>query len=276
MSQKAKSHNQFKKYLKKKDEFNVLYPSERFLSVSPIHRLTPEIVLIDPDPLNGEVYQLRGGAKTNAGFRDEFVITKRGLEKIAWAAGIRFHPRYTRRTDDGHNPRRVEFQAVGSIQKPDGSWYTISRSKEINLDAIEQEVRRSLEALAEAEGLTVETERGPRRLLHGSEECTREITLRTEREMLKQRKNMVAAADSGAYSRVVRSLLNIHPTYSAEELARPFVVPSVALDLDSLLSQSWIRDGLIKTGLAATFNIFGPALEEESRIEVGEKKGEAA
>jgi hypothetical protein len=275
MSQKAKSHNQFKKYLKKRDGFNVLYPSEHFLSVSPIHRLTPEIVLIDPDPLNGEVYQLRRGARTNSGFRDEFVITKRGLEKIAWAAGIQFHPRYTRRTDDGRNPRRVEFQSVGSIQKPDGSWYTISRSKEINLDAIEQEVRRTIEATAEAEGLMIEAEGGPRKLLRGSEECSREITLRTEREMLKQRKNMVAAADSGAYSRVVRSLLNLQPTYSSEELAKPFVVPSVALDLDSLISQSWIRDGLIKEGLAATFNIFGPALEGESRIKEVEQKREA-
>ena len=261
MPHKAKGIRQFNNYLKKGDAFNVLSPSERFLEVSPILRLTPEIVMIDPDPKNGEVYQLGSGPSSTASIRDEFVIAKRGLEKIAWAAGIQFDPRYTRRTDDGRNPRRVEFQAVGSIQKPDGRWYSISRSKEINLDVIEQEVRSSLEARAVRKRLTVETDDGPRALLFGTEECTREIALRIERTMLTWKKNIVAAADSGAYARVVRSLLNLQPTYSYEELQRPFVVPSVALDMDFLLSQTWAREQLVNRGFATIGCIFGPAAE---------------
>ena len=254
---------EFSSYLGKKDQFNVLYPSEQILSVSSVHKLKPEIVEIDPDPLKGEVYQLQSREGRDSRPRNTYVIAKRGLEKIAWAAGVRFHPMCTRRTDDGRNPRRVEFQAVGSIQKPDGSWYSVCRSKEINLDVIEEEIRHEIEATAQAEGLIIGSDGAQQRLLYGTKECSREIFVRLERAMLKHRKNMLAAADSGAYGRVVRSLLNLQLTYSYEELQKPFVVPSVSFDMEYLLSRKWARQHLLSAGLATTLNIFGPAMEGE-------------
>jgi hypothetical protein len=282
MRRNLKRASPFSHYLEKKDEFNVLYPSDKLLSISPIHTLTPEVVLIDSDPTNGEVFQAHGSSADK--FHDAFVIAKRGLEKIAWAAGIQFHPKYTRRTDDGRNPRRVEFQAVGSIQKPDGSWYSISRSKEVDLDALSGDIKRALEDEARTLGLVAEREGTKRRLVFGTEECASEISLRLEREVLSLRKNMVAMADSGAYSRVVRSLLNIRPTYTYEELQRPFVVPAVALDVEYLISQIWAKERFIKGGLTTTFNLFGPAFghdtaelsvtPDEYNVEVGKKTEE--
>lgn len=264
MRRRRKGTKQFSYYLERKDEFNVLFPSERILPVSSLMVLSPELVQIDLDPAKREVYQLQHRGKHDSGFRDEFAITKRGLEKIAWAAGIRFDPKYTRRSDDGRNPRRVEFQAVGSIQKPDGSWYSVCRSKEIHLDVIAQELRDEIATAARTEGLTVETKGEQRKLAYGTEECSREIALRLAREVLKRRKNMVASADSGAYSRVIRSLLNLQPTYTYEELLRPFVVPSVALDLEHLLRHRWVRERFIKAGLETMKSVFGPMTEEES------------
>jgi hypothetical protein len=258
MRRRAKITKPFSYYLERKDEFNVLFPSERLVTVSSLFVLRPEIVQIDPDPSNGDVYQLQHRGDKRGGFRDEFVITKHGLQKIARAAGIRFDPTHTRRSDDGRNPRRVEFQAVGSIQKPDGSWYSVCRSKEIHLDVIEQELRDEIESAAKSEGLTTEIEGEQRRLAYGTEECAREITQRIEREMLKRRKNMVATADSGAYSRVVRSLLNLQTSYSHDELQRPFAVPSVAVDLERLLDHSWARQGFINAGLDTMISVFGP------------------
>jgi hypothetical protein len=251
------SSEEFSSYLARKDEFNVLYPSEQILSVSLVHKLRPEIIEIDPDPLKGEVYQLQS---REGGLRDEYVISKRGLEKIAWAAGIRFHPMYTRRTDDGRNPRRVEFQAVGSIQKPDGTWYSICRSKEINLDVIEEELRSQLEEEAQTSGVIMGNGGSQQKLNFGTKECSREISLRLERAMIKHRKNMVAMADSGAYSRVVRSLLNVQLTYSSAQLGRPFVVPAVSFNMEYLLSRKGAREHLLKAGLAASFGLFGPAI----------------
>ncbi|MCX6141701.1 MAG: hypothetical protein NTZ35_00630 [Ignavibacteriales bacterium] len=264
MRQRAKRTKQFSYYLERKEHFNVLFPSEQIVPVSSLLVLSPEIVHIDPDPINGDVYHLQERGKQPAGFRDEFVITKRGLEKIARAAGIRFDPKYTRRSDDGRNPRRVEFQAVGSIQKPDGSWYSVCRSKEIHLDVIEQELRDEIESAATSEGLTTEIQGEQRRLAYGTEECAREITRRIAREMLKRRKNMVATADSGAYSRVVRSLLNLQTSYSHDELHRPFVVPSVALDLDYVFNHNWVRDAFINAELASVVSIFGPVRDDGS------------
>lgn len=265
MRRSAKGTKQFSYYLERKEQFNVLFPSERILPVSSLLLLSPEIIRIDPDPLNGDVYMLQHRGKRVGAFREEFIITKRGLEKIAWAAGIRFDPKHTRRSDDGRNPRRVEFQAVGSIQKPDGSWYSVCRSKEIHLDVIEEELRAELEAAAQTEGLSVGTTGERRKLVCGTEECSREISLRIKRALLKRRKNMVATADSGAYSRVVRSLLNVQPTYTCEELQKPFVVPSVALDLEHLLSHRWAKERFIKAGLDSMISIFGPMMEEKSK-----------
>jgi hypothetical protein len=251
------SSEEFSSYLARKEEFNVLYPSEQMVSISLMHKLRPEIIEIDPDPLKGEVYQLQS---REGGLRDEYVIAKRGLEKIAWAAGIRFHPMYTRRTDDGRNPRRVEFQAVGSIQKPDGTWYSICRSKEINLDVIEEELRSQLEEAAQTSGVMIGNGASQQKLNFGTKECAREISLRLERSMIKHRKNMVAMADSGAYSRVVRSLLNVKLTYSSAQLRRPFVVPAVSFNMEYLLSRKGAREHLLKAGLASSFGLFGPAI----------------
>ena len=87
---------------------------------------------------------------------------------------------------------------------------------------------------------------------------------------------MVAVADSGAYSRVVRSLLNIQPTYSYEELQKPFVVPSVALDMEYLLGQTWAREHLLKSGHATALNIFGPDPEGVSQNQGKMPEQEAA
>ena len=270
MRRRAKSTRPFSYYLQRKEQFNVLFPSEQIVPVSSLLVLSPEIVQIDPDPIKGDVYQLQDKGKQRAAFRDEFVITKRGLEKIARAAGIRFDPKYTRRSDDGRDPRRVEFQAVGSIQKPDGSWYSVCRSKEIHLDVIEQELRHEIASAAQFEGLTTEILHGEQRsLAYGTEECSREITRRIEREMLKRRKNMVASADSGAYCRVVRSLLDLQTSYSHDELQRPFVVPSVAFDLEHLLNHSWAREGITNAGLATIVSVFGPAMPGGSALTEG-------
>lgn len=267
----AKATRRFEDYLTLRDQFNVICPTETVLEISPLHKLVPEIVVIDSDPAHGEVVRI--GVQFERGTENQpvFFLSKHGLEKLAQAAGIVFDPRNTRRTDDGKNPRRVEFQATGAMQKPDGSWITVSHSKEIDLDAIEWETRSSLISAALDEAVKITRSGKEHVLQHGTSECTKEIDRRVAKTMLFWQKNKVAVADTGAHNRVVRSLLLLKPFYSRDELAKPFVVPHVALNTKYILKDPESRRRFIQSAFTLSYGIFGPprsAYETSNRQEL--------
>ncbi|MGA3245828.1 MAG: hypothetical protein ABSE41_14520 [Bacteroidota bacterium] len=239
----------FEFYLKKKDEYNVIFPSEKVLNVSPLHKLIPELIRLSADPEDGDVWNVALD-RDRCGATDEiFSFSKRGLQRIAQAAGIVFDPEHTRRTDDARNPRRVEYQATGSIQKPDGTWYTVTHSKEIDLDELEKEERAKLESEARKQNVSADREAAIN---------AEEIERRLRQTMLIWTKHKVAFADTGAHNRVIRSLLILKPFYTSEELSRPFVLPRVSLNVEFMLQSLELKEHLLEGGLTWIWNIFGP------------------
>jgi hypothetical protein len=242
MNRQPQVPRDFSHYLTRKDHYNVIFPSEKVLSVSPLHKLIPEVIRLSADPEDGDVWNVGLDHAPQGSKTELFSFSKRGLQRIAQAAGIVFDPLLTHRTDDAKNPRRVEYKATGSVQKPDGSWYTLSHSKEIDLDEIEREERERIKSQVRSE-VAVEAE---------------EIERRLRQTMLIWTKNKVAFAETGAHNRVIRALLILKPFYTREELARPFVVPRVSLNVEYMLQSLEFKEHLLEGGLSWIWNAFGP------------------
>ena len=242
MTRQPQIPKDFSHYLARKDHFNVIFPSEKVLSVSPLHKLIPEVIRLSADPEDGDVWNV-GLDRAPEGTKTElFSFSKRGLQRIAQAAGIVFDPLRTHRTDDAKNSRRVEYKATGAIQKPDGSWYTLSQSKEIDLDQVEKEERERIQSQVRND---VAVDRD-------------EIERRLRQTMLIWTKNKLAFAETGAHNRVIRGLLILKPFYSREELARPFVLPRVSLNVEYMLQSLEFKEHLLEGGLTWIWNAFGP------------------
>jgi len=261
MNKTSRLPKHFEGFLKRRDEFNVLFPTERIFEIPEAFKLVPELVWINPNPAVGDIWEIGEREDENGEMQQMYALTNQALRKIAQAAEITFDPKNTNRSDDGTNPRRVEYQATGLLRKPDGQWISITQAKEIDLDVIESEYKTELEAEAAHEGLKVSKNGTECALMLGTPECSKEISRRLSAKMLMWRKNKMAFAITGAYKRVIRSLLLIKDYYTLSELNKPFVIPRVSLDTDVLLENIELRKKLEGASIEFSINLFGPPTE---------------
>ena len=193
-----------------KSNFNVLVPRE-LGPLPPYHTPQMAIVHVNPDPEAGDIYPLPGG---------KFGLSKVALDKISMAAAVNWVPELSGRTDDGSDPNTVSYRMVGRVKDLNGQWRTILGTKEVNLTAIEQELREAL----------------PRRdwvqKIQDHKKRVQAIEDAVSKEMIQFRKHRVARAQSGAMTRAIRSAFAIRSNYTKEALSRPFVLAKVVFTPD--------------------------------------------
>lgn len=109
--------------------YNLLMPSESIVrDVSPIHRMTFDVIKISTNEADGEVYKLPF---------NKLGLSKVALLKMASAMGIQFQ---TQRLDDGRNRDYVWFQATAALRKADGTVLYYPAQKEIDLLLIKEKL----------------------------------------------------------------------------------------------------------------------------------------
>ena len=173
-------------------EFNKLVPSV-IQEISALMRPQVVAIRINPDPTAGDVYPTPGGRGLS--------LHKLALDKIAVAVGISWTE--SRRSDDRKDPLYIEWQAKGTWTLPTGEKGDLVGTYDMDLHdngAVYQDLlREQLARKSQAE----------------AEKAARE-------RLTTMRRRMAALAESGAKNRAVRSI-GIKSSYSAAELARPFV-----------------------------------------------------
>ena len=112
-------------------QVNLMLPTQTFGDVIGMYdKVTIEVVSIDPNPQNGDVYSPS---------YQKFALGKRPLQAIANALGISWHPAGTTILVSGD--RKSRAKATGAMRKPNGEWIIMSEEKTVDLDAIEEELR---------------------------------------------------------------------------------------------------------------------------------------
>jgi len=199
-------------------EYNVLLPTTTIQQqrISPLHKPIVEIVELDPDPDGPDVYKQDGKG-------EKLSLRKTALMKFAIAAGLVWDWRNTRRVDDGKDPNIVRYSAVAALRKDDSTWIPLKADKEIDLAAIEADLRENVYP-KKAKNLKKAGK------LDQSEENY--VKYNVERDMRLKRLHKCQLAETGAMLRVIRSLLALPPTFTPAQIRKPFVLMRVVFDPD--------------------------------------------
>jgi hypothetical protein len=180
---------------------------------------TVQIIQIVP---NVDTYHDYRYANERAGVH---ALSAIGLSKIAAAAGVKWVPEECRveestRRPDGH--RYLRYRAAGAIRQPNGEWHLEIATRDIDTADEEEELR---EAKRRA--------RDSARSARNPTDLQRKLAARTDeqieddvrRDVLQIRKFILAMAETKAKNRVIRRILALRQTYTAEELRQSFAVP---------------------------------------------------
>ena len=233
------------------DQFNKLTPTDTIMEISPLQRVTLEMVTISADPNDGEIYKV-GTKQVRGKWEDQYALAKPTLDRIAHALGISWIPSDTKRIDDRSDPKRVEYRAVGVYKQTDGTIKTIVGDKEIDLEAIEDETRFALEEKAMNGRFYV----NKKKYEYGTDECEKMIDFQTRKAMLVKKKFKLALAESGAKNRAIRSM-GLQSTYTIDDLKKPFVVPRVDFDPNILMSDPTMKKALMENAMSSAQQLYG-------------------
>ncbi len=261
---------------------NLLVPAVTSVQINPFYKCTVMEVAADTSERSGDIFPV-GNVKTGedrngkAIYEEVFSPAKPLLMKLATAAGIQFHPKYT--TAVRENQNTYVGRAYGALRLPDGSYKTHPETKRICLDDEEARYRlefmdKSIMGITDWKAAKAAEEMfkghwedtGKTRTYNGIEYPVKKFVIADsdrekyiERSLLVNmtllRKTASEKAQTGAILRVIRALLGIKGTYSREELSKPFVVPTVTFAPD--FTDPAVRNAMLQQGMNSMGNMFG-------------------
>lgn len=168
--------------------------------------------------VENDTYPVDGGKRALAG---------RALAQIASGAGISFVN--IARHDDGRDADVAEISVLAMMKRPDGSMISATGKKRVDCRTyVQQKYGANWQGNADAT------------------------------KMYNQMRKFVSErAETGAKNRAVRQLLAMKASYTKEELARPFVIPQIAVNMAEIVRDDFGRQMAIAQALGAVGQMYG-------------------
>jgi len=213
-------------------------------------------VQIDLDEKHQWIYR-PGGSNWGLG--------KPALAAISAAAGISWDWVASGRSDDGRNARHIAYRAVGHWIDFSGERVQVVGEYAIELDAREDELRRSTDkkARTEPQWMPGPDGKNAQRMLK-PHEIDAWIRDKVEGELIQLRKHAHARSQTGAQERAVRWALGLRSAYTLEELKRPFIVPRLLLNADS--GDPVVKEFLIAASLGSLRELYGARAQARAAL----------
>ncbi len=248
-----------------KDKYNILFPTETLLQLSPLQQVSYELLYIDPTPMpqGQDVFSI-GKKEFDDKWIEVFSFSKTALQKLAHAAGIQIDHSSSGYVPTG-KPRSAGYKIVGAIQKPDGTWQRLTQSKVVDVDVTVEKTRFKYEGLLQAGKLS--TGSGDKKRVYKNDaEGKKYIENKIKEEELRILEFKEALAETKAYTRLVRALLALKGYYTREELKKPFVVVKISLNIHYMMSNDSMKQQLVSHAIASQNAMFGlPPAEIQQR-----------
>jgi hypothetical protein len=245
-----------------KDKFNILFPTETLMQISPLQQLSYELLRIDPEPMptGQDVFSI-GKKEIDDKWVEVYSFSKTALQKLAHAAGVQIDHNTSGFIPTG-NPRSAGYKIVGAIQKPDGTWLRLTQSKVVDIDVTVEKTRFKYMNLLEA-GKLQSGFGDKKKTLKVDDEGKKYVETKVKEEEIRVLEFKEALAETKAYTRLVRALLALKGYYTKEELKRPFIVVKISLNIHYLLSNDSMKQQLVQYALESQNAMFGlpPAIE---------------
>jgi hypothetical protein len=211
-------------------QYNRLLPTTTILdNLGNLQEPKIEVLQFDPDKDAGDVYiDYRLG-------KNKRLFTKNALDKIAYAGGLSWYAPMC--VTEERNSRYVRCRATAVIKKANGEPLMITKTKEIDLDVEEEEIR----------------DRYDKKIADG-EVRKADAPAMIRRDLLQLRKNMLQLCESKACNRVIRAAFGIKSSYTVAEISKPFVM--VRFDTTYDLNDPKVLQLLASSGKAAVGMMF--------------------
>lgn len=223
---------------------NLLCPLTKFDYIPQFHAVSLRALHFNADPgeSKGE-NRRRGGGHVYKSEDGGLALSKNALDMIAQAAGISWVPEKSGRVDTGIDPNYVHFVATGKVRDFDGSIREESRHRQIDLR-------------------------------DGSPTYTK----MTPAQRPKAREFILEQAESKAKNRVIRAFLAIRGSYTAAEIAKPFVIPKLVWtgDTDDPEIRKILAEKAFDTAHGITPALYGPARTEQRALPAARALGQAS
>jgi len=230
---------------------NLILPTETFGDVlGEFEKVTIEMVSVDPDPKGPDCFALKPSSNKRS-------LGKRPLMAMANALTLQWDPAHTGGVE--RTARMSRNKATAAMQKPNGQWVILVAEKVIDLDAIEEELRKNAADDAEKGPIVEWKDNYPVRGKWKNEsEKLAHVDREVQRAMIQKKKSRDELGDTGAHLRVIRLALKVKNEYTIEELKKPFAFPHVQIDTDKLLADPRMREAALNNMVSASRSIFGP------------------
>ncbi len=227
-------------------KYNVLYPAAELMPADPNFTPSLNIVRIDPDPANGDVYPIETEGSGDNKRMKAGSLLKTAVEKLGEAAGLIETPPQTVR--DGQN---LIVTAGLKVRRPDGTFKTIYGTREwVHDDEYEKVVAACPTwKWGEKRGQKVDMT-----------QAEKDAWIRKQFARVKEFRQPMT--ESKAYLRAYRKALKLKAKYTPEELAKPFIVVSTLFTPDT--SDLRILGMLMTGGQEASNMLFG-----EGPVQIG-------
>jgi len=207
---------------------NVLTADIAMSGLSDWHVPVVETVTLDSDPKQGDIYP-QG---------EKFAISRQALSKLAVAAGVIWSASETRRTDNRACRDYVSFQAVGGIQKPDGTYTFMKSEYDLDMEVVEEDLINIHTATAKK-----------------FKKDQAYIDFCVKRDIIQKRKHKLKLCESGAKDRVIRELLGIKATYPMEQIRQPFVILRITVRPD--YTDKDVKRAMLAAAIQSMTGIYG-------------------
>ena len=265
--------NEIMEGIKKKyetDDMHLLVPSVYVDSPNPFYSLSAVSVTVDRTFAHHEIYKV-GSEKRGREFVDLYALAKPALERMAAAAGISIvaPSSYTRMLDED----RVIGHVEAALLTPDGSPRLMANEKVIDMKVARKMMYTQKKGalkygLAGSEAFNVsklyagkwkevqskQTQKTQNRFFIDKKDEEAYLTSAVDTAMLQLWKDAPQKAWTGAWLRVIRSALNLRPTYTLDELNKPFVV--IRLNFKPDYSNPTVRQMALEQGFRSMGMLF--------------------
>lgn len=250
----------------KDKKWNMLTPTISLAGLARFQKPVVETLQLSASPDDGDVYPAstvhqksdddEGQAKKGSKLR----LTGRALEKLGSLANITWNLAMCGRTDNGKDPNYISWQAVGGITKPDGTRYWLKGEYDLDLLVLKEEIEN------QAKKRYASALKSNQQWAAWIKKMTLQefIQYILDRDFSQKRKHARKLCETGAKNRVIRALLGLKNEYTAEEVAKPFVVARIVFQPD--YEDPGTKQALLSMHLQSMMGVYGGMIPQRTAL----------
>jgi len=235
----------------RKDGAHILIPTIKVDELVPIYEIVLATEYLSPHPRDGEVYVEKKGYQDRP---DKLAIRAKGYGKLALCASVEWDADKTKITFRSLDGGYIAHAAHGIAMRADGSPLKFSAEGDSDM-GVERDIIESTWESKREEYLSSGKDGEDWFKKKDPDAQNAYILKGITKEINFKNKSKMKLAATSARTRALKAFFMANPTYTAEELKKPFIIPRVVFRLD--YSDPAVARMVKEAKTKAVLNVYG-------------------